>query len=315
MGSFLEALPSQFYYRKKFESLSLDYCFLEDKVEKLKPKLIDYNENKTVYDQILKAFCFVNFSNKGGECNNQCYNLYYWIGDKLSSFLNDNISFWKGFKIIYDGFRNTSSNNKCNCIFFSDTDKENFKRMKIVHDYCEDHESIKQTLRTNNNVCSYEFQEYLKEAVSTYKKVYSECESNGSPSYCVELKKHVPVCLVEKLEDLTCELKKVSLELEGSGGFNYRSSDGLGSTNDPSTFDSSQIFMSIFFPVVGILFISFMIYKFTPLLSCIRTQLRRKTLLGNNLDGEDTHELEEYGFMHKNLNLQRRHLNVYYHPS
>ncbi|SBT85464.1 PIR protein [Plasmodium malariae] len=314
MGSFLEVLPSQRYYRK-FDSLSLDYCFSEDKAKNVKPQLIDYDKNKTVYDKILKAFCFVIFSDKGEKCNEQCYNLYYWIGDKLSSVFNNKISFLNVIKILSDGFRNTSSNNKCNCIFFSDTDKENFKRMKIVHDYCEDHETIKQTLRAKNNVCSNEFQEYLQEAVSTYNNVYSECELDRSLSYCAELRKHVTGCLSKKLEDLTCELKEVSLKLEDSGGSNYRSSDGLGSTNDPSTFNSSQIFMSIFFPVVGILFISFMIYKFTPLLSCIRTQLRRKTLLGNNLDGEDTHELEEYGFMHKNLNLQRRHLNVYYHPS
>ncbi|KAI4839625.1 hypothetical protein MKS88_002182 [Plasmodium brasilianum] len=185
--------------------------------------------------------------------------------------------------------------------------------MKIVYDYCEDYDNIKSTLEAHNNKCTEEFNDYLVKANSAYNEIYN-CTQENVESYCTELKKHVPSCFNEKLPRLKCEIKEVSAQEKGLSQYNTNYLDPKYVIN-ASTFSSSQIFLFFVLPFVGIFFIGFLLYKFTPIVSWIHTKVLKKNSIRRNLDEMDILELTEYTNERRKLNLGRKQLNVAYHAA
>ncbi|KAI4836222.1 hypothetical protein MKS88_004010 [Plasmodium brasilianum] len=247
--SFIQSLPSNRYYRTNFETEADYYSHFEE--------------------------------NKSEECNEQCRNLYYWLGNKLLlNKLGEN-SFPEVIEILKDVSNVLRERGKCKCDFFKNINTKNFEKMKIVHDYCKDHESIKHTLEAHKNTCNNKFSEYLVKAASIYDEVY-KCAVDNSETYCTELKEYIPSCFNEKLSRLKCEIKEVSAQGKGLSqyGTNY--------------FDPTY---------------------FTPVMSWIHTKVLKKISTRRNLDDMDTLKLTEYTSEQGKSNLARRQLNVAYHTA
>ncbi|SBT85465.1 PIR protein [Plasmodium malariae] len=273
-------LPSKNYYKKSFNP-SNDYCLHEEKITETQSQLNNYDKDNV--DNLLKALCFISFTNEDSEdCKVKCHYMYYWIGSILLKMLKEENSFSNLIEILNNGLKHISGFNKCKCEFFKGN-KENFKKMKIVHDYCLDHEIFQQTLSLNNNLCDSEFKAYLEEAVSTYESVYDNCNSGKPEHYCSELRKHVPDCFKSKLSNLKCDIGDTS-EQKGLYRLNSDLIVERRTTNNLSTFNFSHILMSVTIPLVGVVFICFFLYKFTPLVPWIKMHLLRKKSIRRNSD-------------------------------
>ncbi|SBS99796.1 PIR Superfamily Protein [Plasmodium malariae] len=312
--TFIQSLPSKIYYRKKFESND-NYCLhFEDEKKFLDKKTEIYNNGKikSIADKLMRPLCYVAFTNEGDECNKQCHNLYYWLGNELLNKLEDD-SFSEVI-IILNGVLNVlSGGRKCKCDFFKNINKKDFEKMKIVYDYCKDHEEIKSTLELHKKTCDSKFNEYLVKDTGEYEKMY-ECTQGNAESYCKELKRHVPSCFEKKLSHLKCEIKQVSAGNLGTSYYNTNILDPEHVIN-VSAFSSSQIFLFFVLPFVGIFFIGFLLYKFTPIVSLIHTKVLKKKSIIRNLDEMDILELTEYTNEQRKSNLGRKQINVAYHAA
>ncbi|SCN12489.1 PIR protein [Plasmodium malariae] len=312
--TFIQSLPSKIYYRKKFESND-NYCLhFEDEKKFLDKKTEIYNNGKikSIADKLMRPLCYVAFNNEGDECNKQCHYLYYWLGNELFNKLEED-SFSEVIGILEDVSNVLSGGVKCKCKFFKNIKKENFEKMKIVHDYCKDHESIKNTLEGHINKCTKEVNNYLVKANSAYNEIYNYTENN-SETYCSVLKEHDPSCFKTKLSHLNCEIEQVSAENPGISQYNTTILDPQFVIN-VSAFSSSQIFLFFVLPFIGIFFIGFLLYKFTPIVSWIYTKVLKKKSIRRNLDEMDILELTEYTNEQRKSNLGRKQLNVAYHAA
>ncbi|SBS97003.1 PIR Superfamily Protein, partial [Plasmodium malariae] len=303
--SYLDLLSSKDY--RGFELSGDYYCFgEEDKIKPFKSQLNSYNDIKSVEDKILHALCFISFSNNGPKCNEQCHSLFYWIGNKLFNTLSNEGSFSDIIKIFENCSETIAGGNKCKCNIFGRISKEEFNKMKIVHEYCKYHDTIKETLKFHGNLCDSESKEYLDQATNTYSEVYEICNSSSSKDYCTVLKKHVPECFSKKLPTLKYKIKEYHSASSGLKKLDDHFPSETTPTIGQSTYNISQILMLVAFPLAGILFISFILYKFTPIVSWINTKLIGKKLIRRSLDDSDKQELTEYISTHALSNLRRR---------
>ncbi|SBS97133.1 PIR Superfamily Protein [Plasmodium malariae] len=313
--SFIEALPSKLYYRKHFES-NIEYCngFNDkDKFIQKRNEFNNYDNIKHIEDKLMRALCYVAFNNQGEQCKEQCRNLYYWLGNELLLSNLEESSFSKVIGILNDISNVLYDPGKCKCTFFKDINKEKFEKMKIVYDYCKDRGSIESTLKQYNNVCDNNLNEYLVKANSAYNEIYN-CTKTNLDLYCMQLKTHVSSCFEKTLSPLTCKIEEVSPE--------DRVSSRYGTTHidqeyviKGSAFSSSQNFLFFVLPFIGIFFIGFLLYKFTPIVSWIRTKVLRNKSIRRNLDYMDTLELTQHTYEQRKSNLGRRQLNVAYHAT
>ncbi|SBT85949.1 PIR protein [Plasmodium malariae] len=312
--SFIESLQSKIYYRTKFES-SFDYCNAFDDNSKFLGKRSEIYKNekiKSFANKLMSPLCYVAFNNEGDECNKKCHYLYYWLGNELFNKLEED-SFSEVIEILEDVSNVLSGGGKCKCKFFKNINKEKFEKMKIVYDYCKDHDNIKSTLEGHINKCTKEVNDYLVKATSIYEEVY-KCTVNNSETYCSVLKEHAPICFEKKLSHLTCKIKDLTANEQGTSHYNTTILDPELVIN-VSAFSSSQIFLFFVLPFVGIFFIGFLLYKFTPITSWIHPKVLKNKLIRRNLDYIDTLELTQRTYEQRKSNLDRRQLNVAYHAS
>ncbi|SBT86137.1 PIR protein [Plasmodium malariae] len=312
-GDFMESLPSKVYYRKMFESIT-DYCVESDnsKFTQARSKFNEYEKINSIVKRLVNPLCHVSFTNAGENCDKQCHKLYYWLGNELFNKLEED-SFSKVIGILEEVSNALHERDKCKCNFFKDVKKEKFEKMKIVRDYCEDYENIKSTLKAHNYTCDKNVSDYLHKATNAYEEMY-KCTQGNAELYYKELKKHVPSCFEKKLSHLKCEIKQVSAENLGTSFYNTNILDQEYVIN-VSAFTSSQIFLFFVLPFVGIFFIGFLLYKFTPIVSWIHTKVLKKKSIRRNLDEMDILELTEYTNERRRSNLGRKKLNVAYHAA
>ncbi|KAI4833969.1 PIR protein [Plasmodium brasilianum] len=311
--NFIQALPSKIYYRQNFEK-EFDYCMQYDNTKFLEKRTEIYKNDKikSIADKLMRPLCYVAFNNEGDECNKKCHYLYYWLGNELFNKLKED-SFPEVIKLLEDVSNALQGRDKCKCIFFKNIKKENFEKMKIVHDYCKDYENIEKTLELYKKTCDSKFNDYLVKANSAYNEIYN-CTENNSEPYCSELKKHVPSCFNEKLPRLKCEIKEVSAQEKGLSQYNTNYLDPKYVIN-VSALSSSQIFLFFVLPFVGIFFIGFLLYKFTPIWSWIQTRVLKRKSIRRNFDDMDKLELIEYAYEKRKSNVSRRQLNVGYYAT
>ncbi|SCN11979.1 PIR protein [Plasmodium malariae] len=313
--NFIQALPSKIYYRQNFEK-EFDYCFGSDEKRKFKEersKLNIYEKINSIENRLVNALCHVAFTNEGDECKEKCRNLYYWLGNELLLNNIEENSFSDVIGILIKISNALYERGKCKCNFFTDVNKEKFEKMKIVYDYCKDHDNIENTLKEYNNICDSEFNAYLLKANSAYNEIY-KCTETKFESYCMQLKTHVSSCFEKKLLPLTCKIEEVSPEDRVSSRYGTTYIDPEHVIN-VSAFSSSQIFLFFVLPFVGIFFIGFLLYKFTPIVPWIHTKVLKKKSIRRNFDEMDILELTEYTNEQRKSNLGRKQLNVAYHAA
>ncbi|KAI4834117.1 PIR protein [Plasmodium brasilianum] len=313
--SHLDLLSSRDY--RGFESSGVYYCYdEEDKINPIKSRLNSYKDIKSVEDKVLNALCLISFSTNDHKCNEKCHSLYYWMGNKLFNTLSNENSFSDIIKIFENCSETIAGRDKCKCnFFFGLISKEEFNKMKVVYEYCKHHDFIEETLNFHSNLCDSASKVYLDQATNTYSEVYEICNSSSSKDYCTVLKKHVPECFNKKLPTLKYKIKEYHSASSGLKKLDDHFPSETTPTIGQSTYNISQILMLVAFPLAGILFISFILYKFTPIVPWINTKLIRKKLIRRSLDDSYKQELTEYISTHVLSNLRRREVNVAYHPA
>ncbi|GAB64815.1 KIR-like CYIR protein, partial [Plasmodium cynomolgi strain B] len=117
-----------------------------------------------------------------------CHFLYFWIGDLLSSSVNNDVAFQILMELICQMLRNVYVKNGCN-IKCSAIDKNELKNRKMVYDYSCDYNIIRGQLFISEPRCDQNYSEYLKGIFSAYDTIEKACKSPPDAEYCTEFEK------------------------------------------------------------------------------------------------------------------------------
>ncbi|KMZ94680.1 variable surface protein Vir7-like protein [Plasmodium vivax Mauritania I] len=249
----LEKLPSNLIFYKF--NKGLDLCSYFPTSEEIKDKLGAYSGIENYSDNIVKTLCYVSKMMKDNPFyNERCHFLYYWLGDILFNNLKDVNSFSTVMDTIYTELNKFNVENKCN-IIYTDIGKSFFKQRKIIYDYTQNYETIKQGFRDYGNYCDQEYYEYVEKIVLTYNTVHTNCKNN-SDAYCNELKNMFRKYDHEELSKLKCTLvhvpKPVASSSDQDSSFEQATPRGPSLREQPPNDHSLQEkTVSGFFPTLG----------------------------------------------------------------
>ncbi|SBS99516.1 PIR Superfamily Protein, partial [Plasmodium ovale curtisi] len=246
--------------------------------------------------------------------NESCEYLNYWIYDRLfNKSINDIPD--KNFYITSIPFIVRAKNyidygEICNFHIFKIT-KVDFAKMKKMFDLAVNYKSIITKFSTTDFKCSTYFDEYIKDSVKVYNDAKEECSTGSEKPYCSVYNVVDGLDSDRKLSKLQCPELKTSHSvittskqgMDGRVGIQgvVVSNDGR-LENDFSAFSHSistgemlpisdteakTYIMAAIFPLIGIILLFFILYKFTPLGSRLHTVLSKKKLISYF---EDEHE-------------------------
>ncbi|SBT56733.1 PIR Superfamily Protein [Plasmodium ovale wallikeri] len=101
--------------------------------------------------------------------------LYYWIGDALFIYFDDNTLFEKVISILFHDLRNSDKSKLCESIY-REINKTDFQKINLMHDFSSDYENYKIDIANPNVACKENYKNYLYNYVENYKKFYNYCE-------------------------------------------------------------------------------------------------------------------------------------------
>ncbi|SCA59533.1 Plasmodium vivax Vir protein, putative [Plasmodium vivax] len=169
--------------------------------------LIQYHSLSRFSEDFAKALCFV-YDNKVNHPNNfdkeLCSYLYYWLGDKIYSNLNDTRVFSKLIRMFFDVL------NEKNFPYMCDNpktgiDKDTFNNNKLLFDYSKNHENIKLDTVYGDVTCDDKYKEVLLNYIKIYKDAYFSCKRiNQNKHDCEYFKKLYPEDEYKKLSSFNC---------------------------------------------------------------------------------------------------------------
>ncbi|SBT55790.1 PIR Superfamily Protein [Plasmodium ovale wallikeri] len=296
--------PSMNFY-SKYDVLD-DPCFIDgDAKQKIILSLSKYNGISSVSDKLVDALCFMSISEGNKE---NCDYLFYWIGSTLFDNLENENDFLNVIKILYEGIRKVGGGDKCKRDHYNIT-KENFRKLKIVHDYTKDYDSIKVHISNNKGKCSKQYKTYIDRAVEKYNELYKTCKQEMYDGNNCKLFNNM---FIEedhnKLSTLTCNILEGDSEVISFGTLDR----GLIDVVNDYTSNTSSTIMEIMFPLVGILLSCFVLYKFTPAGPWLHSYLIRKKYYKENLYDIEENDLIDITSDEKQKNSGTR-LNVAFH--
>ncbi|SBT57219.1 PIR Superfamily Protein [Plasmodium ovale wallikeri] len=267
----------------------------------------------------------------------RCNFLNIWIHEQLlkknpnsddteSLFIKSKItSFWGDYEF----------EKKCKYDFLVYSYKIYYDKMKRLYEYALNYEKLYFFIKTRNDPCTTEDDKYIKESVQFYQEVESECESKSDIQrmHCDALKNIREFYSDYKLSELTCTrimpaedvLKEIQEKTErGLDDVVFKeitqAGSHLGSPNnevspseDASSSSVSHDAMAVSFPFLGILFIFYSLYKFTPVGSLLNSRFLGNKINNFNIN-EDEVELLQNEFDHEHINIENAEHGIGYHP-
>ncbi|KMZ89611.1 hypothetical protein PVMG_06068 [Plasmodium vivax Mauritania I] len=170
-------------------------------------ELIFYPNLKSISEDFAKALCFV-YDNKVNHPNNfdkeLCSYLYYWLGDKIYSNLNDTRVFSKLIRMFFDVLNKKYYYDICDTPK-TEIDENTFKNNKLLFDYSKNHVNIDHHTVYGDWTCDEKYNEVLKNYVEIYKDAYSNCKQMSEKKYdCEYFNKLYPEDQYEKLSSFNC---------------------------------------------------------------------------------------------------------------
>ncbi|ANQ06788.1 Variable surface protein Vir7-like protein [Plasmodium coatneyi] len=295
----LRILPSKAAYAAfdaGWSTYSAPCTWLENTKTTLNDKLNGHDSVKAYVDQIVKAWCIV--LNSGGMRtlgSTYCFPFYYWLGDILINKFKVNESFLSIMKTIYDEFKKipggeiSGSENACAIIYDdSKIDKDTFNEMKAVYEYSQDHNKIKQHLKTRGNFCSEQYKKHLTNIKSAYEELNKKCPDSRSSSssgdkHCQEYNRTYKKCIQNRLSELTCNI--IPQEESSEGPQHASIQLQTGEVNSSSGTIPTTAISSVF-SVLGIGVVATFLYKIWHLI-----------ILPYMMDDNHEHLKEEEGRM------------------
>ncbi|SBT74256.1 PIR protein [Plasmodium ovale] len=308
-------LPSKLV-SKEFDNLENNYCSVhfdkEDIIERVKSNLKLYQQIRNDADKIVNVICKASTIDVDNpECTERCNYLYYQIGDVfIDKLINvdlfSNVS--EELRTLMDSI---STRFKCKCNFtFTNVNKDDFNDMKDAYFYYKDYEKNEALLQHYNHLCDDGYNTYIKTAFQKYDKVYEACKNENSKTYCNQLKNKDSIYLGEKLPEMTCRTIENSSQYQALNSPGFELGHSQENPDDAST-PKSVIFISFFFALLGIIFLS--LYKFTPLGSWIHSHLLFKRKMHFNMNNLKMPKFKEQFDDNEQNNLNMKRFNVSYH--
>ncbi|SBT55107.1 PIR Superfamily Protein [Plasmodium ovale wallikeri] len=227
----------------------------------------------------------------------------------------------------------------CKANFISYIGDPNYTKIKELYEYALNYESLKKYFDVGERSCSGKDREYIEKSLKLYEQVKHECELETESLLCNALKKVREEYKEDKLSKLSCngtiDLEKIKSEVQQSladreslsqpqvTSFQTRADEvtvGDFSTTQLPNADGGVKFsgynkaMSISFPMLGILFTFFVLYKFTPVGSWLYNRLLKRKAIDLNIKEEENNELFENTFypINEKTNSNLHHLG--YNP-
>ncbi|SBT59126.1 PIR Superfamily Protein [Plasmodium ovale wallikeri] len=273
-------LPSIKHYAE-FDSFQ-EFC-LND-IQDLKSQLLQHFDGDTCVNNIVNALCNTTFIDKGkDECTERCEYLFFWIGDKLFDKKIKSSLYSEINNVLNSLLEKEGSAHKCKCNFsYIDINEEKFKEIKEAYFYYKDYEEHEKWIPSYTNCCVRDYNTYLDKSSKTYNHIYETCEKS-SDTHCVVLKNVVPNFFQKKISTLTCEVVDDDVEPEDAEQDEDMLEEFSESSEEAHAL-TSVIFISILLPLLGIVF--YLLYKFTPAVSLLRSYLIKKRIIQSNIDEE-----------------------------
>ncbi|ANQ07512.1 KIR protein [Plasmodium coatneyi] len=217
-------------------------------------------------EQAAKAVCCV-FKQVGEEkeSDEYCPYLYYWIGDIVSTWVNDNL-FPGVMKHIYEKVKAYSTDFPCTNVY-ENIDSEQFNRMKSVYDYYKDYDTINQQLQSGNS-CKDDIDDHLGDICGAYKYMEEACKNGqkSSQQCCQDFRTWFKDPQYKELLGKGCTMS-VASEVEALSATDGGITSPSGSTNIALTIIPTAV------AAIGLPSIVFLLYKYDLLPSGIKNTL------------------------------------------
>ncbi|SBT84207.1 PIR protein [Plasmodium ovale] len=304
----LEYLTSKRYYKNLKESKN--YCS-EEKIVTLKDNLQRYLDNNGFSKEVIGALCLTSFKNEiDSDCREHCNYIYFWIVHTLINVLKKEEKISNIIDTINGISQAFVETHKCKCNFSKNFNKDNFNKIKAVHDYFNDYAYINEKLNESRNLCDETYKNYLETTYSVYETAYKDCISHNSQTYCSELKEKIPKFNENKLQLLSCEKTEQEIIHSPPGRGYDLDSEEVRETSFSESTPTTSIFLSIFLPFLGICF--FLLYKFTPFGSWMKNNIVKKSTVKSYLNKIRTHDLRGYNSGSDQIHFEDGQFNLNY---
>ncbi|CAI7720799.1 PIR protein [Plasmodium vivax] len=328
----LENTPAQNIYKKFYkekidESICAKYCDIfitnninNEKAKTICAKVVTNLKKLPVIEQI------------GYTHEDQCSNLAYWTYDILMNTFNTNKNVITDNNIISELnnaiFRvNQELEENKNCTYYIDGNFSEWREEKDLHDYFENYISYIQNITDKAKKETYcQYIDYISKLYKKYMKICCTCYSR--PEYVCEEhcpkffkcnRKFFPIDLLDKLE---CKDNE-SLQKEKE---NFESliidldvirKSQLVAMNFYKILTQDYFYRFVFstFILLGIFFIFFIFYKFTPNGFKLNKNRSKKKQNNYHNNGGNRKELLEYEKKTINGNANKKRLRIAYHSA
>ncbi|SBT00557.1 PIR Superfamily Protein, partial [Plasmodium ovale curtisi] len=327
----------------------LDNMFLDKSEEcsKLESELTNVNTdiilfcmsvagNLTNYDKL-------NFFDSLNEY--RCKYLNLWIKSHLLKYNNTEqalviskcLSFWDEFD---------KNRDKCNSEFLNYTNEDDYTKTKYLYDYALNYRMLDYYFVQKKDRCTKEDDIYIKKSIDLYKEAELYCKNpNGHKKYCGALNDIKNEYSQGQLLKITCNeiittetanilneistLREENAQLKRSSKGekceipplqdkdSERCSQGLPPLVSPqveSCDSGSHTVITVVVPIVSIVFVLLVLYKFSSFRPWLLSKLNRKNILEHNINEEELHEASENMFHYNSIHLQEDDHRIGYVP-
>ncbi|SBT55137.1 PIR Superfamily Protein [Plasmodium ovale wallikeri] len=274
----------------------------------------------------------------------RCKYLNLWIKSHLlkydsteqSRVISKCLSFWDKFD---------KNRDKCDSEFLNYTNEDDYKKTKYLYDYALNYPMLYYYFVQQKDRCTKEDDIYIKKSIDLYKEAEIDCQKPNGHKYCGalnDIKKEYPqgqllklTCneIVTKetalilneistLREENAQLKRSSKgkkcetpPLQDKDGESY--SQGLPPLDSPqvqSCDSGSHTAMTFVVPIVSIVFVLLVLYKFSSFRPWLLSKLNRKNIIQHNINEEELHEESGNMFHYNSAYLQEDDHRIGYVP-
>ncbi|CAG9474560.1 unnamed protein product [Plasmodium vivax] len=294
---------------------------------------INRNEFKALCSKLVTNLKYLSsIKNIGKKHGDRCSNLMYWTYDIIMKIINTNISHYleKDVSIELNNIIlrvNKELGKNENCIFYVDGSFLDWNEEKDLHDYFEHYNDLsKLTADKINNEMYCQYINYISKLYKKYMNICCTCYSRPEyvckehcPNFFKCNKEYFPIDLLHKLE---CN-DNVSLQKEKE---NYESliidldvirKSQIMAMNFYKILAQDYFYRFVFstFLLLGIFFIFFLFYKFTPIGFKLNKKSSKKNQNNYPNNGGNRKELLEYEKKIMNGNSNKKRLRIAYHSA
>ncbi|SBT52552.1 PIR Superfamily Protein [Plasmodium ovale wallikeri] len=254
--------------------------------------------------------------------------LFYWIHDNVTQFKIDLKSKYKDAMDILHSECNIIktkigiSDNVCNLWDYK-IDIENINKKKAFFEFFDDYETMREEITSSEGGDCNKYFDYIFDIAKIYKDFNTLCESdNNCNKFYISSQYPNPQVLlglsscseIADTKGLSSELALLSSPVVPLDAFSGSLLSPVEQRNPPN-FEYYHTIIIVVLSFFGIILMSFLIYRLTPIGPWIYNQVFKKKLIRNYFNGEDSQEFLEHTSDSLDTNSQKMDYNLRYYPS